>query len=205
MVQSYRTFGVIFAGSVSLFRLVPYICQLATDRRIELSEGQNLGCRLKFEGLRDIIQGWSLSTDFDTTTSLIAVTADNQGENFMAGQVVRNTLLMFLMSSYHHDVYYLREALYPLVEETIDMMTVAEALVRTPWTNLLFWPMCVIGTYTTTTSQRQRFLSFISKDIPLCHRMKKVLRWMWEADDSVYGLQGFSDMLKLHKVDFAWG
>lgn len=216
-LQRYRTFGVVFTGCSSLFRLVPFICQLATDRRIELLEDQDLGCRPRFDDLRRIIEGWSPLTDGDSTSCRIGVSsAADVRDLTMAGNVVRNALVMFLTSSYHNDVEYLRKSLHSLVEETIEYMTVASVteddglderhpVAKPSWINVLFWPMVAVATYTTTATQRERMLSFLGKDMPVYKRVKQTLRWVWEADDSVYGLQGLSDMLELHKADFPFG
>lgn len=205
MLREYRTFGSIFAGCTTLFGFIPFIGQLAMDRRVELSEDRDLHCQSRFKKLRRSIQEWSLLTDVDFMLSSLCVSADNERAFLTAGNVVRNALIMFLTSSFYHDVSYLRQSLNALVEETVELMNVAGVDVRTPFINVLFWPICVVGTYTTTTSQRERILSFMNRDVPLLNRVKKILRWVWEADDSVYGLQGLSDVMDVHQVDFPFG
>ncbi|OQU96358.1 Fungal specific transcription factor domain-containing protein [Cladophialophora immunda] len=191
MLHGFRTYGSVFAGFASLYQMVPFICHLASLRKLEWSQACDMGCWVTFEQLRYTIQTWSLLTDQDGTGLENGMRSENIGDFIAAGNVVRNTLLMFLHSSYYDDVDFLRDSLGPLIEETIELMTV---VLGTSWINVLFWPMSVVATYTTTRSQQERILSFMTEGIPLTRRIKQTLQWVWDAPDSVYGLQGLADM-----------
>ncbi|KAL5321338.1 hypothetical protein ACEPPN_012153 [Leptodophora sp. 'Broadleaf-Isolate-01'] len=194
-LRQTKTFGVLFGSASSLYQLAPSICQLAINRELELTTGDDLGCFETMESLSEAVREWELE---DTRINECV----DGTESMVAGKVVQLTMLLFLYSAYHKDPVYLRSISTPLVDEGLAQITI---LKHTPWMNSLFWPLIVISTHASTVEHQATCMDVIPQGLILCDRVRECLRWLWDEPGTTFGLTGFETVLKTHKVDFVFG
>lgn len=196
-ICDYKTFGAFFGSSLALYRTIPFICQLAMDRKCEMAEDIGMGCHSTFERLKDIIQGWKCSGGIYNKNY-----NNQQDGDVAAGKIVRNALLLFLYSSYYHDTIYLRKISEPLVDETVELLSVAAKL---PWLNSIYWPMVVVATYATKADQQRKLLAALPLGILLVSRTITTLKWLWDEPDDIFGLDGLAKVTKAHGTNVLFG
>ncbi|KAL2071014.1 hypothetical protein VTL71DRAFT_14040 [Oculimacula yallundae] len=199
-LRHYRTFGSYFGESSALYQSIPFISQLAVDRRAELTLRCDRGCEESFLAFKRKLEHWR--DDVAVTISPPGKGESAHRYSIIAGDIVRNAALIFLYSSYYQDPTYVQTLAHPIVDEAIDML---RTVIHTPWMNTLFWPMVVLGTYAVTPLQQQRILAFWPEGIPLVVRAVKMLQWVWNRDSDAYGLEGLAKVIKDHDAHIVFG
>ncbi|KAI1390862.1 fungal-specific transcription factor domain-containing protein [Hypoxylon trugodes] len=194
-------FGVAVGAAWPLYQMAPRIYEFAVTRRIELVEGNDMGCLEAFGNLRDDI--CELAID-DVTNGPNGQTKDGQFAKARraAAEVVRNALLLFLYSSFFEDRACILELSQPLVRSTVELLP---DFILTPLINTTFWPIVVVASYATTIEHQTRFLSFLPPVMPLVTRGAEILKGVWSSPSGAFGLEGLADILDARGENYCFG
>ncbi|KAK7890837.1 hypothetical protein LTR67_008049 [Exophiala xenobiotica] len=195
-ISLYRTFGSLFGSLFALYKVIPFVCQLAKDRKVEIVQRTDMGCYATFTRLRHMLQAWN-GADGVYNNYNNKPDAEAAAEN-----VVRNSLLLFLYSSYYHDTEFLRHVSQSLVDESIESLSVAA---KTTWIHPTFWSMVVIATHATTAEQQAKLMALMPTEIPLVTRAMGILKWIWEESEDIFGLDGLVMFTKAHRTTILFG
>ncbi|KAH7034673.1 fungal-specific transcription factor domain-containing protein [Microdochium trichocladiopsis] len=199
-LRSLSGFGVFFGSSWSLYRVVPRICELAAKRRCELAKDIDLGCLETFRELQDVLSEWRC----EEGPQPVACDPDHQFSDARAaaGELVRNSLLLFLYSSMFSDREFILGVSQPIVNASIKLLPIVHP---SSFANTSFWPFLVIATYATTPEQQTRILGFLPPIMPLVVRATQILRWVWNSSQNSIGLQALADIIHIRNISYCFG
>lgn len=65
--------------------------------------------------------------------------------------------------------------------------------------------MVVIATYAVNGEQQHSILALIRSDTPLVVQSIRLLTWIWESPDSVFGLKGLARVMEGHNANIIFG
>lgn len=222
LLKSYDMFGAYFGCAAELYEMVPALHKFYATCELEMSTGRDLGCAAEFSRLHQEISSWTPPQDpldslyqhtdawfndlggyerpEDRAARAEAERARKASESAMVASayVIQKTLLLFLISAYmrrseDHDR--LVVATRPIVDEALDIY---DQIRGTTWENTTWWPIVIVGSYTTAPEQRNRFLhGFRSFKPPMgiVLRGMELLQKVWDAPDDVFGLSGLSRLV----------
>lgn len=204
-LREYDTFGVVFAGSSALLRLIPQICQLALDRDRELVEGvQDQSCEETFQSLTRAITECDGMSD---PASVHYETILDEREQFTRGKraasiVTKNALMLFLWSAYYKEDTVTCELSQPLVDILIEVLPDIQS---TCFSSYCFWPIFVTASYAITEEQQTIIRGYFTPILPLLVRAVEILGWVWDSSVRVPGLQGLARAVESRKTSYCFG
>jgi hypothetical protein len=189
-IEAYKGFGAV-VNYPTIYETIPYISQLAVNRKIELSQDLELGCLLRYQDLVERLGSWPCETVGGTVARA----------KWAADMLLRIAMLLYLHSSFHQDASHLREMSSPLVDRAIGVMG---DVAGTPWRNTTYWLRLIIGSYATTTDQQ--FIISQSLD-HACGPFQpvEILRLIWHGPGGNFGVDGIARLIRANRTGFLIG
>lgn len=202
--------GVLFGGATELFAMIPEICVLAANRKIELEQGVDLRCDEDFERLKYTITHWTdlaLPQPQPQRPEEDEIDGDNArfGRGKLAHQIIaQNAVFLFLLSSYSQDNTYLRDMSQPIVQRMVEVLP---DLRSSPFSTSTAWPIIAIASFATQECHRTeivRYLNGILAAFPVQEPAIESLKWVWEGPESWFGLQGLNKAIEYHGASYCF-
>lgn len=202
--------GVLFGGATELFAMIPEICVLAANRKMELEQGVDLQCDEEFERLKYVITHWTdPALPQPQPQRPEEDEADDGNARFARGKlahqiIAQNAIFLFLLSSYSLDDIYLRDMSQPIVQR---MLEVLPDLRSSPFSTSTAWPIIAIASFAAQECHRAaivQYLNGILAAFPVQERAMESLRWVWEGPESWFGLRGLNKAIEYHGASYCF-
>ncbi|KAE8446358.1 hypothetical protein EG329_012107 [Mollisiaceae sp. DMI_Dod_QoI] len=203
-----KSFGPMFGCAHGIFQLIPRVCQLGYQRRLDQQKSTpSTTTDLEYVLLEEDIENWEPEMERYGT-------AESPNHLLAAGQIYQYALLTFLHASYYgSDVTnatllkkadILIERLFQLIKERrwqqIDQPKRMPAIATT-----LLWPYIIMGSCMREPEHQIHIRTMLLRspfEMTIVSRALQILEWLWvDSSEYAYGPYGLEIIMKKYGVN----